>query len=69
MRRYGKRDVRAATEARELQRRLGYPPAQVVAKVVVRGVLNNAVTAQSVRMAEAIFGPDVKAMRWCSRNG
>ena len=67
MRRYGKRDVRAATEARELQRRLGYPPAQVVAKVVGRGVLNNAVTAQSVRMAEAIFGPYVNAMRGNTR--
>lgn len=67
MRRYGKRDVSAAAAARELQRKLGYPPSDVAVKVLRRGVHNSAVTAQDVRMADAIFGADVNAMKGNTR--
>ena len=64
MRRYTKREVEQAREARELMARLAYPTSKTMVDMIQSGgLLNCAVTAQDVRNADAIFGMSLPALR------
>jgi hypothetical protein len=60
---YSRREVKAATEARELQSRLGYPTTAAAAKMVGTGVIECPVSAPDLHRADAIHGPAVEAVK------
>ena len=68
---YTKRDLKKAEQAREIQRRLGYPSDADLAKIAGGGgaVTNVPVTAKDIARAEDIFGPDASAIKGKMRQG
>ena len=62
-RRFTKREVAQAKQARELVAKLGHPSLESVRSIVNRGILNSAVTVQDLQRGELIFGPSVSEMK------
>ena len=61
--RYTPREVQLAKEAKQLIRRLGYPNAAAVINLLNSGsLLNCPVSAQDVRRAYSIYGPDLASV-------
>ena len=62
--RFQRREVAKAEEARELMRKLGYPSEKDMFQMVKSGaLLNSPVTAQDIRNARAIFGADEASLK------
>lgn len=61
---YSRREKQDAASAKDLIRILGYPSPQSVINTINSGaIINCPVTAQHIRNAYALFGPDVAALR------
>ena len=64
MRRFTKRQIKAAYRARELYHSLGRPSLEDFKKVIKANMIQyNLVTLEDIHVAEAIFGPDVGALK------
>jgi len=61
---FQKREVLGAEQARDLLRKLGYPSERDMVKMISSGgILNSPVTTRDVRVARAIFGPDLATLK------
>jgi hypothetical protein len=61
---YTQREFPQATKARRLMHHLRYPSEPDLIKLLSEGgIVNCDVTAQDVRLARAIFGPDVTSLK------
>lgn len=61
---YTKREVQAAKDARELTRSMGYPSNVSMIKLLQSGaILNAPITVADLQRAEAIYGPDIAALK------
>ena len=62
MKRYTKREVESARNARELLGRMGYPTTESAVRIIRSGN-NFETTAHDFRVAEAIWGPDIASLK------
>jgi len=61
---FQRREVLGAEQARDLLRKLGYPSERDMMKMISHGgILNSPVTTKDVRVARAIFGPDLATLK------
>jgi hypothetical protein len=63
MRKYTKREVEKAKEARELQEKMNFPAPNVMIEMVKRHMDNCPVTIQDIHRAMDIWGPSVAALK------
>ena len=66
---YTARDFAKAQVARELQRRLGFPPVAAIAQAINTGAITNTgITAADVLRGEKIYGPSVARLKGTMKN-
>ena len=63
MRKYTKREVEKAREARDLQEKMNFPGPNVMIEMVKRHMDNPPVTTQDIARADDIWGPNVAALK------
>ena len=60
---FTKREVKAAQEARDLKRKLGYPSDKDLQVLVRSGIKDSPVTEQDVARAKLLYGPDIADLK------
>ena len=63
MRKYTKREVEKAREARDLQEKMNFPGQNVMIEMVKRHMDNTPVTTQDIVRADDIWGPNAAALK------